>query len=228
VGLRLSARIEELFDVEVTPIIDAARTLEERVALQDGWQIVRCRGERYRYFARGKITLGKERVVSMLRRQLRGLELIAVGQVEFLGERQPLKVIAPDRWEDLIVTWASDTVTDDHAVISAVHVAKVDRLGESQRQELDGLLYKMGGELVAEAEKVNGTGGRPARQRKMVEAWIDEKRASGSLPTREEAARAQAIQHFEAQIAAKVISDETIRRIIKGFYSREPSPPRPQ
>jgi hypothetical protein len=91
IGLRLSLQLEDLFDIEVGPIIQAATTPDERFALEDGWRtILRSRsGESsaaFRYWENrlcrwenGKITLGKERVLSMLSRQLRSFEFIAVG-----------------------------------------------------------------------------------------------------------------------------------------------------
>jgi hypothetical protein len=223
VGLRLSARLEDLFEIEVRPTIEAATTRQERIALQDGWQVMHfSRGGSHRYWEKGKVTLGRERVVAMLLRQLRSLDFVAVGQVEFLGEVGPLQLIMPVRWDNLIVTWGSDTATDDLAVIRGIHVARVDRLGEPQRRELDKLLYSLSKQRVAETTENIKEGGRPPRQREMVEAWIRAKQASArEMPEKEAVARSQALQHFASQIAAKKISEETIRKAIKAFYSSE-------
>jgi hypothetical protein len=223
VGLRLSLQLEELFEIEVRPIIEAATTPRERIALQDGWNaIISSRGGSRRYWEKGKITLGKERVISMLLRQLRSFEFIAVGGTETLGEVGPLAFIAPRRWDSLTVTWSSDTVTDDLAVIRDVHVAKVDRLGGAQRRELDELLYTLSKQRVVDITESGKEGGRPAKQREMVEAWISERKASArGMPEKEDAARSQAQQHFEAEIEQKQISVETIRTTIKAFYSTQ-------
>jgi hypothetical protein len=164
VALRLSAQLEELFEIEVRPIIESAWTREERWALEDGWQTIRStRDGSRRYFKKGRITLGKERVALMLLRQLRSLEFIAVGRVEILAETTPLQLIMPVRWDNLIVTWGSDTVTDDLAVIGGVHVARVDRPGEPQRRELDKLLYSVSSQRVAKTTESNNGAGRPPR-----------------------------------------------------------------
>jgi hypothetical protein len=80
IGLRLSLQLEELFEIEVGPIIQAATTSDERSALQDGWRTIlhsrsgessaafRYWENRLRRWEKGKITLGKERVVSRLSR----------------------------------------------------------------------------------------------------------------------------------------------------------------
>jgi hypothetical protein len=220
VGLRLSLQLEELFEIEIRPIIEAARTREERFALQDGWVPITYRpsGETRRHFHKGKITLGKERVQLMFQRRLRSLEFIAVGGTEILGEVGPLALIVPRRWDSLILTWGSDTATDDLAVIRGIHVAKVDRLGEPQRRELDKLLYSLSSQSISQTMENGKDGGRPPRQRQMVEAWIREKQASArGMPEKEEAAKAQAIRHF----ATEKISEETIRKTIKTFYSSE-------
>ena len=224
IGLRLSARLEELFEIEVRPTIEAAATPHERIALQDGWQVMHySRGGSHRYWEKGKITLGEERVVTMLLRQLRSLDFIAVGQVEFLGEVGPLQLIMPVRWDNLIVTWGSDTATDDLAIIRRIHVARIDRLGEPQRRELDKLLYSLSRKRVAETME-SKDGGRPPRQREMVEAWIEEKLANPSgMPEKQEAAKFQAVNHFAPQIMAGKISEETIRKGIKKFYDSKVS-----
>jgi hypothetical protein len=220
VGLRLSLQLEEFFEIEVRPTIEAATTPRERIALQDGWQVIHSsRGDSRRYWEKGKITLGKERIVAMLSRRLRSLEFVAVGGTEILGEVGPLALIVPRRWESLILTWASDTVTDDLAVIRGIHVAKVDRLGESQRRDLDKLLYSLSSQTVAQTMENGKDGGRPPRQRQMVEAWIEKKLASPSgMPEKQEAAKFQATNHFATQVIAGQISEETIRKAIKKFY----------
>jgi hypothetical protein len=221
VGLRLSLQLEELFEIEIRPIIEAATTREERFALEDVWVPITYRpsGETRRHFRKGKITLGKERVQSMLLRRLRSLEFIAVGGTEILGEVGPLALIVPRRWDSLILTWGSDTATDDLAVIRGIHVARVDRLGEPQRRELDKLLYSLSSQTVAQAMENGKDVGRPPRQRKMVEAWIKAKQASArGMPEKEEAARSQAIRHFATETDAGKISEETIRKTIKSFY----------
>jgi hypothetical protein len=234
IGLRLSLQLQELFDIEVGPIIEAATTSDERSALQDGWRtILRSRsGESsaaFRYWEnslcrweKGKITLGRERVLSMLSRQLRNFEFIAVGSTEVLGEVGPLALIMPRRWDSLIVTWGSDTVTDDLAVIRDVHVAKVERLREAQRRELDELLYTLSKQRFADTTEGSRDGGRPPRQSEMVKAWIKQRSASKlGMPEKEEVARAQALKHFETQIEEKLISGETIRTTIKAFYTAQ-------
>jgi hypothetical protein len=222
VGLRLSLQLEEYFETEVRPIIEAATT-HERFALQDRWQTIRfSRSGDRRYWEKGKITLGKERIVAMLLRRLRSFEFIAVGGTEILGEVGPPALIVPRRWESLILTWGSDTATDDLAIIRGIHIANVDRLGEPHRRELDKLLYSLSSQSLAQTMEGSKDGGRPPRQRQMVEAWIEARQASErGMPEKEEAARAQAIRHFAAEIAAGKISEETIRKTIKTFYSSD-------
>ncbi len=227
VGLRLSSRLEDLFETEIRPIIESAWTREDRIALQDGWQVIHTsRSDSHRYWEKGKVTLGKDRVVAMLLRQLRSFELVAVGRVEFLGERGPLQLIQPIRWDNLIVTWGSDTVTDDAAIMCDIHVANVDRLGQPQRRELDSLLYILGSQRVAEGTK-SGKGGRPRQQTKEVEEWIDANLSRGGMPEKEAAAKFQALRHFAPQMEAGKMSEETIRKGIKAFYNPHARLPRP-
>jgi hypothetical protein len=234
IGLRLSLQLEELFEIEVGPIIQAATTSDERSALQDRWRTIlhsrsgessaafRYWENRLRSWEKGKITLGKERVVSRLSRQLRSFEFIAVGSTEVLREVAPLALIMPLRWDSLIVTWGSDIVTDDLAVIRDVHVAKVDRLREAQRRELDELLYTLSKQRVADTTESSKDGGRPPRKREMVQAWIRQRSTSKlGMPDKEEAARSQALQHFQTQIEKGLISEETIRTTIKAFYTAQ-------
>jgi hypothetical protein len=211
VGLRLSLQLEELFKIEGRPIIEAAG--KRRILLTGGLQ---------RAVEDLQMAPVKKRAISMLVRQLRSFEFIAVGGTEILGEVGPLALIVPRRWDSLTVTWGSDTVTDDLAVIHDVHVAKVDRLGEAQRRELDELLYTLSKQRVGDIKESGKEGGRPARQREMVEAWISERKASErGMPEKEEAARSQAQKHFEAEIEQKQISMETIRTTIKAFYTTQ-------
>jgi hypothetical protein len=223
VGLRLSLQLEELFEIEVRPIIEAARTREERFALQDGWQVLISRpaGSTRRYWEKGKITLGKERVISMLLRQLRSFEFIAIGGTEILGKVGPVALIMPRRWDSLIMTWGSDTVADDLTLIRNVHVARVDRLGEGQRRELDELLYTLSKQRFADTTESSKDAGRPPRKRAMVEAWITENVKNKRMPKKEEAAMSQALRHFSPELEKKQISAETIRTTIKAFYTAQ-------
>ena len=159
--------------------------------------------------------------MSMLSRQLRSFEFIAVGGTEVLGEVGPLALIMPRRWDSLIVTWGSDT-TDDLVVIRDVHVARVDRLREAQRRELDELLYTLSKQRIADTPESSKDAGRPPRKREMVQAWIEQRSASKlGMPDKEEAARSQALLHFQTQIEKGLISEETIRTTIKAFYTAQ-------
>lgn len=208
VGLRLSLQLEELFKIEGRPIIEAAG--KRRILLTGGLQ---------RAVEDLQMAPIKKRAISMLVRQLRSFEFIAVGGTEILGEVGPLALIVPRRWDSLTVTWGSDTVTDNSAVIHDVHVAKVDRLGEAQRRELDELLYTLSKQRFVDTTEIKNAG-RPPKKREMVEAWIRERMASErGMPKSEAAARSQALKHFEKQIEEGLISEETIRTTIKPFYT---------
>jgi hypothetical protein len=119
------------------------------------------------------------------------------------------------------MTWGSDTVTDDDVILRDVHLTPTDGIGERQRNELKEYLYERSLQHVAEQGKIHpNRGGRPAEKSDMVEAWIRTKQASPEgMPTKQEAGKAQALQHFALLIDEGKISEETIRRVIKAFYS---------
>ena len=217
IGLPLSSKLEELFEMEVRPVIEAAVTSHDRMTLKDMWVPVHHArtGTTHRHFQNGKITLGKKRICSMLLRKLRGLECIAVGRYDFLGKVGPPRLIEPRRWDSLIVTWGSNTVTDDVVVLRDVHVAVTERLGELQRRDLGVLLYNMSNSRVGASRT---KGGRPAHQRAMVVEWIRERREAKGMPEKEEAGRAQALDQFRVQIEREEISEQTVRRTVKDYY----------
>jgi hypothetical protein len=58
----------------------------------------------------------------------------------------------------------------------------------------------------------------------MVWDWIRDREANGGMPKTVEAARSQALTHFESRIAAKEISQRTIYRTLDEFYAADTEP----
>lgn len=230
VGLRLSAQLEELFEIEVRPIIEAATTLQEHFALQDGWQNVRSsRDGTRRFFQKGKITLGKERIVLRLRRQLRSLEYIAIGQPVALEIPGAASLIVPSRWNSLVITWGEDAVKNEEETLRDVHVARLDRLASEQQSELKRLLYELSRQRVDQMNAGEPKTGRPPQKRELVKAWMQSEINAGTMPKTQSAAMSKALKHFALLLDKRQISDETIRRPLAKYYNKKetkPSPPK--
>jgi hypothetical protein len=156
IGLPLIAKQDELFDLEVRPMIDAATTIRDRFELADGWRRVSTSTGIQRSFAKGKITLAKERILQSLLRKLRSAEAVAVGWRDVEGRLGPLEIIDPIQWSKLTMSWSENTVACDDVAFREVHVAMTDRMGQGPREQLLKLL--LGGNAT-ELEPRVGEGG---------------------------------------------------------------------
>jgi hypothetical protein len=161
IGLPLSAKQDELFELEVRPMIEAATTIRDRFELADGWRRVSTRAGIQRSFAKGKITLAKERILQSLLRKLRSAEAVAVGQRDLEGKLGPLEIIDPMRWSKLTMSWGESIVTCDDIAFREVHVAMMDRMGQGPREQLLELLFAGDAAQLRHRAEEGGIGATP-------------------------------------------------------------------
>ena len=210
-GLSLPMKLDELFQTEFKAAFDVKW---ERRADEDDWTGFE---EELKKDMRHDLAAGRSRILTMMTRQLRSFQFIAVGRIP----DGSLVIIHPRDWDRLKAGYGTTSVTDGFKVRHDVHVAAVSSLGLRQRAELDELLYNFSSERVAKRHIGQDQKGRDPKKRAIIEKWIKEKQAAGPMPKSQSAAMAQAKKHFAPLLAKAQISEETIRRILKEFYSRQ-------
>lgn len=101
-----------------------------------------------------------------------------------------------------------------------LRIVFVELLSPRQRELIENGLWIFGVWLVNDMiETVRQAGGRPAKQREMVEEWLNKLVAAGELPETIEAARAKALIHFREKIESGKIHERSVRRVVRSFYS---------
>jgi hypothetical protein len=143
IGLPLQSKLDEFYQIEIQPAVNAAKSDGTYKSQADYW-----RRAGVRIAPVGATTEAKERALTALTRQLRDLAYIAVGRREVAGTTGEHQIIEPRFWDFLAMSRGSSTVADEQITIRDVHVTLVERLGARQREDLNEWLYEISAQIV--------------------------------------------------------------------------------
>jgi len=102
IGLPLPSKLDELYEVEIKPAVDAASLPGKSNDLRNKFQLT-FNGKPMRFLPRGATFGAKERVQTALCRHLRALVYVAVGRRVVSDTAGQLQIIEPRCWENLVV-----------------------------------------------------------------------------------------------------------------------------